>query len=122
MIVSTGRLERMRDVAERTMTDECAITRAVETRDNQGGVITDWDNPEIVATVACRVAPTDARAVEREVGGQIQPQSAWTVTVPAETDVRSTDRIESDGHTYHVVKAIHRTLEIERAVICEMSS
>lgn len=119
MVLSSARLGRMREVAERTMVDSCAIRRQVEASDGQGGTTATWST---VATVACRVAPVGRTPAERTVAEQVQADTLWTVTLPAETDVRPSDRIVSDERTYHVVKALHRTYEIERRVICEKSS
>ncbi len=116
MVLSTERIARMQAVSNQTMTDECLIERYIETSDGQGGTTTVWTT---VGVVKCRIAPSGHSPAERDVANQLQASSLWTVTLPAGTVVLPPDRIEHNSETYQVVKALTRTVELERRVVTE---
>ncbi len=101
------------------MTAECLLERYTEVSDGQGGTTQEWT---VVGVLPCRVAPAGTSPVEREVAGQLQASSAYTITLPAGKVVLPPDRIQAEGETYQVVKPLTRTVEIETRVVCEKSS
>ncbi len=115
-MLSVGEITQMRAVFNRTMTDECLIERYIETSDGQGGTTHVWTT---VGVVTCRLAPSGNSPAERDVANQLQATSLWTITMPAGTIVLPPDRIALDSETYQVVKALTRTVELERRVVCE---
>lgn len=85
--MSPGELASLRRESEKTMTDRLQILRPVNVAD-AGGMSTSYS---VMATVACRVAPSAYQQQERVIGGALQGSAAWRVTVPALTDVRKPD-------------------------------
>ncbi len=130
--MSPGELVSLRRESERTMTDRVQIIRPTNTAD-AGGMSTAYT---VVATVACRVAPSQYQATERIIGGALQGTAQWRVTMPAETDVGKADllavgsALAGSGLTYDQVVAGGgrlmevlgvagpRTFELQRIVYC----
>jgi len=44
--------------------------------------------------------------------------SSWTITVPAETDVRAGDRVVVDARTFEVLAVLAGSYETARRVVC----
>lgn len=97
-----------------TMTGTATIQRAMTSRNDYGGVAESWAT---AATVVCRIAP--ARAEDRPLSGKTIEGAAWTVTLPAGTDVRVDDRVVVGSRTFEVVTLLGgRTIETARVVLC----
>lgn len=89
-MISAGELAGLRRAMESTMSDSVQILRPVDVAD-AGGMATTYT---VVATVICRVAPEPrSRSGEQVIGGALVGAADWRVTVPAETDVRTSDML-----------------------------
>lgn len=94
--------------------ESCEIQRATTTSDGMGGSTDTWAT---VATVCCTVAPVSRTGRAERTGEQVREVQARMVTLPAETDVRLTDRLIVNGQTLEVVDLREsRTYEIVRRV------
>lgn len=110
----------MRTTLEASLPDECGIVRDIHTSNGAGG---QSSTPATVAIVACRVSPlTDTiRNPEIAAAERVIPTAPWIVTVPAETDVRETDRIFHAGDELEVAAVLGpRSWEIGRRVVCRL--
>jgi hypothetical protein len=125
-VLSAAELADLRTVAASTMTDTCQVLRpASGGSDGAGGELEPTWTP--VATVPCAVAPHDVQASEGAVGAAALVGSAdWRVTLPADTDVRLTDRLAQTApagaaRTFEI-QAVRgpRTREIQRVVLCSL--
>lgn len=107
----------MQGDANDTLVDVCDIKRATPTSDGQGGRTTVWAT--IHAAVPCSVAPTQVHQSEREIADRLSAQAAWTIAVPANTDVLVTDRVVVGARTFEVLKVSGaRSWEIDRVLDC----
>jgi head-tail adaptor len=95
--------------------DTCQVQRVTLTPDGAGGQTESWST---VATVACRVAPSGQSPQERAIAERVASVSTWTLTLPAETDVRPADRLQVGTRTFEVVGVLARSFEIARRVVC----
>lgn len=112
-MLTTAELTAMRSTQQTTMTQTCTIKRDTITRNEYGGTV---ETPATVATVACRCAPSTAK--ERVRVGMTIEGAAWTITLPASTDVRVGDRLEIDGRALEVKHVIGgHTFETARQVL-----
>lgn len=106
-----------------TLPDTCVILRPTAgTSDGAGGYI--GGTVSAAGTVACRIAPSglpgSGMATEPSVAGQQGQVTLWTISLPALTDVRSTDRIQSGSVTYEITGvAGPRSNELARRVFAK---
>lgn len=100
-----------------TLPDTCVILRPTAgTSDGAGGYIGGTVNA--AGTVVCRVAPLQAS--EQVIAGQEGAVSAWTISMPALTDVRATDRIQCGATLYEVAGVVGpRSNELARRVFAK---
>lgn len=96
----------------RLLGGSCAIKRIAPTADGMGGTTATWTE---VDTVPCNVAPKSGPP--GQAGGQVREVGARMVTLPAGTDVRTSDQLLIDGQTFEVVDLLEpRTTEFVRRV------
>lgn len=104
----------MQLAAEAALPDLAQVQRVTRTPDGSGGFSTTWAT---VVTAACALAPADARPPETETAARLATTAAWTITLPAGTDVRAADRIVSGGRTFELTApAAPRSWELTRRV------
>lgn len=116
-MISADELAEMRTNADGTLPDVCDILRVVSVSDGQGGGTMSWS--PVHADVPCSVAPTQVHDWERPVASRVSSQSGWTITVPAGTDVKVTDRVQVGVRLFDVAKVSGpRSWEIDRQVYC----
>lgn len=120
-MLTDAEIAAMRATLEDSLPSTCVIMRTTAgTSDNAGGYLP--GTTSAAGTVACRVSPSMLRPNEVVVAGQSGMESNWVITFPATTDVRSTDRIVSDGVTYEVVAPLGpRSYELGRRVVAMVS-
>lgn len=83
-----------------SLPDTAVITRGTFVSDGGGGGTVDY---KPAGTFDCRIAPLTAPENPEGVqGGRINPEAQFVVTLPAETEVTTEDRIEVDSTTYSV--------------------
>lgn len=93
-MLGTGELAAMRAAVLRTLPDTCEIQRATRVEDDAGGWL---DVYAPITTVACRLAPAEAGAVEQVVAGRLQGRVPVSVTLPHDADLTAADRIQRVG-------------------------
>jgi SPP1 family predicted phage head-tail adaptor len=113
-MLPSGALTAMRRVQALTFDQTCTIVRSVEVSDGAGGTT---NTPTVIATVACRVAPALLQRDEAIIAGQVQGQTPWRVTVPANTDVTEADEIHVGSRIFEVA-AVYAPESRETARVC----
>jgi head-tail adaptor len=114
-MLSASELIAARAEVALTLSETAVIQRPAWVSDGQGGGTTSW---QAAGTANCRIAPNGTGA-EREIAAKLQAISPWFVTLPAETDVKVTDRIQIGSRTLEVGAILApRTLEVCRRVVC----
>lgn len=115
LLLSDADIAAMRTTLNRTLPDTATIKRDTQVSDGAGGytVTTATSDP-----VACRVAPSNGR--EQTIAGRLDAVGTWTITLPANTDVTSKDRIAVGSRTFEVVLPLRpRSWELSRRVVGE---
>lgn len=112
-MLTAGELAAARAVQAQTLTETATIYRRTLASDGMGG----QTESTAQSTAACRVAP--ARPAETAlVAGQVRELQAYRITFPAETDVRTDDKVAVRGVTYEVLGVLApATLETARVVL-----
>lgn len=96
-MLSAGEIDAMRSTVDDALPDQCVLNRLTRTPDGAGGWTDTWS---AVATVACRVRPTNQNnASEPVTAERLQGRSPFTVTLPHDADVRDADTIQRVGDT-----------------------
>jgi head-tail adaptor len=117
-MLTTADLTAMRTALEASLPDTATISRLTRTADGAGGYTEAWATTG--SAVACRVSPTGSQAAERQVAAKLAAVAPWTVTLPAETDVTTSDRILTGGRTLQVEAVMApRSWEVSRRVMCQ---
>lgn len=116
-MIPTGELAQLRADATAVLPDTCAVQRpGASVSDGAGGWVA--GAAATVATVACALAPV-APGGEGTAGGRIVAEADWVLTLPALTDVLTTDLVVRAGRTYEVLGVgVPRTWEVTRRVWC----
>lgn len=89
----------LRATLDQSLPGTAVIQRAAGSADGMGGVTSAWS---AAGTVSARLSPSGSGSDEL-IGGQAVNEAPWTVTLPALTDVRTTDRISISSKTLEVV-------------------
>lgn len=95
-MLSAEQLNSIRETVGTSLPDRCAIVRNTRTQDAVGGWSDAW--ADVAVSVPCRLgtASTRRQANEQLAAQQLHPDADWTVTMPADTDVTTDDRIRID--------------------------
>lgn len=103
-----------REAFEDLLDGTCVIERLQTASDGQGGTTSSWN---AIGTVCCNVSPLSRSSIGGDVGGQVTEPGARIVTLPAETDITTSDRVVTGGQTLEVTDAHEpRTREFVRRV------
>lgn len=97
MIDSTD-LDFMRDAVERLMPSTAYILSVAYTSDGQGGLVEAWGT---AGTAACRLDYTSGR--EYEAGNAVKNYTGWMLTLPHDTAIAVTNRVQVNSATYAVI-------------------
>ena len=114
-MLSTGDLQGMRATLEQSLPGTAVIQTLSLTPDGMGGGTSTWT---AAGTVDCRLTRlSSVRGDEAEHGDRIAPEADWMLTLPAETQITTEDRVVVGGVTF-TVSAMHapRSWEISRRV------
>lgn len=116
-MLPAAELAQMQVEVERTLVDTCAIVRVEVTgQDDYGYPVKDETRTE----VACRISPETSNRGEQIIAERMQLVAPFLITLPADTDVRPSDQIESDGRTFNVASGVGgRTWEIVKRVLVD---
>lgn len=98
-MLTTSDIAGMRATLDLSLPGTAIIVRPSGSSDGMGGVTDAW---AAAGTVSARLSPSGSGS-DQIAGGQVINEAPWTVTVPASTDVRTTDRITISGQTLEVV-------------------
>lgn len=114
--VTTAELAAMRATLTETLPLTAVIQRVTRTSDGMGGGSAAWN---AAGTAQCRVGPGGTQPEEKLIADRLAGVTAWTVTLPAETDVAAADRIIVGSRTFEVEGVLApRSWEIGRRVVC----
>lgn len=108
-MLSSREILDMRGALESLLPDTCHILSVTNSSDGQGGLSQTWGT--VTANVSCRIDSFLSRGLasmrgggEMVVGGALSDFSRWIVSMPYDTVVNVTDRIQmSDGGVYNIV-------------------
>lgn len=114
-MLPTAELESLRTDPERTLPDECVISRTTATEGSHGRP---GASGPTETTVACRISPrSGGEGIELD---QVTARQLYNITMPAETDIGPNDQITSGSRTFQVVGGTgERSYEITRRVFAE---
>lgn len=99
MSLSNAELEYMREDVESLLPDTCAVLSATVTNDGAGGFTEAWGT--VTASVACRIDAISGK--EQLAGGAIDPFHRYVLTVPYDTTLTTSYRIEHGDETYSII-------------------
>jgi hypothetical protein len=108
-MLSRRELADIRIATEGLMPDTCHILSVTNTSDGQGGIVQTWGTA--IANVRCRIDSFLSRGQasmrgggEMVTGGAVAEYTRWIVSVPYDTAVGETNRIQMrDGNTYNII-------------------
>lgn len=114
-MITDVELAKLRATQELTMGSTCTVLRATRSSDGAGGFSEEWG---VVATLICRVGA--ASISERVASERESVTGPLRVTVPAESDVRTGDRLAlSTGDIVDVGGfQVPETFETARVLTC----
>jgi len=93
-MLSAADLAYTRDTQALTFRDLCILEHRSEESDGMGGTLPVLTHTE---DIPCRAAPMRVQAAESLVGGQLQGGLPWEITLPAETEIDVSDRLNVGG-------------------------
>lgn len=109
-------LLELQRAANALMPSTAVIWRMTYTDDTVGGGVGSFS---AVGTFSCLAMPTPGPARSEDLAGRDSEIESWTISLPAYTDVRSTDYIVAIGGTFDVVGFNqNRSYEASRVVSC----
>lgn len=109
-------LRRAEQLIALTFNATATIMRKGQVADSSGGTT---DTYSAVATLPCNFTRSNVTPREHENAYTIQHISYWTFVFAARSDVRTTDRIVSQGRTWEVVGGGSGSYEIATRVTCQ---
>lgn len=116
--VTGSELARLRaDFQDAWFVEDCQITRPTRVDDGRGGYTDTWAVVSDPYLVCRRTGPNISATSEAPTADRMQSQIGWVISLPAETDVRPTDRLVIAGRTYELTAHLDRTTEIARYVV-----
>jgi head-tail adaptor len=116
MPLTDAEIDRMQAVGDAHLAGTAVIQRATAVSDSGGGGSISWAN---VGTVSARFAPVISTGTTNEdvEGGRMTADVDVIATVPAETDVRVTDRLVTDAQILAVTNVrAPQTWEVNRRI------
>lgn len=115
-MLSSAELTATRATQATTFDQTGVIKRKTGSDDGAGGSLP--GTPTTVATVACRLGPSQTSDREEIVAAGIQSMTVWRITVPQGTDIRRTDYVEIGSRAFEVMAVYGpRTNETARVAL-----
>jgi head-tail adaptor len=106
----------LRSLSNTLLPDVCSIQRATDTVTGDG-TSQSWAN--VATGVACRVSARGRSASESVGGaGALRAATAWTIWLPALTDITVRDRIVVGSRAFEVQRVDAKSYETGRAALC----
>lgn len=100
-MLTSSDLSGMREAIEALFPDTCNILTATETPDGFGGVSQSWGTAS--ASVACRVdIVSRTNKDELVAGASLRAFQETVISLPYDTVISATNRVEHGGYTYDV--------------------
>ena len=113
-------LASLRAVTAEALPGTAILQTQAWTSDGGGGGTTAWTAS---GTVACRLAPVIGPGMrEEQVGGRIQADTQFIVTLPADTSVTTNSRILTAGGTFNVEAIRERSWNVTTRVECKKAA
>ena len=117
---SNKELEQIRsDLEAVALPDTCSILSVTRTPDGQGGFTETWAATQ--TNVPCRLDGKLGGERNLVIGEGVREYHRWTLTVPYDTTITPSNRIEHNSQTYRITNVrdhtsweIHRRAELER--------
>ncbi len=113
-MLTPNELQDMRAEANQILVETAQILRRQSAPDGAGGFAVSWQS---VGTVKCRLVPVGDSAQERAIADKLTGKVLLTLLLPAETDIKHTDRIAVGNRILEVVGVFAKSEEIIRKVI-----
>ena len=107
-------LTSMRAEAAKYLPDTCNVKRPTRSSDGAGGTTVVLS--AVAANVPCRAASSGGG--EATATDKVTATDTWVVTVPYDTDLSTSDRIEWAGRVLEVVAVQGSTFATVRRAIC----
>lgn len=114
-LLSAADITRLKAVVASASQDTCTIRRRTIATSGAGQTPT-WS--DLATLVVCRVAPdTQNRGRDGQTGGRVSTETTWEITLPADQDVKSKDRIVALSKTFEVTGVLaRRSFEVRTRV------
>lgn len=97
--LSANDLEYIRAALEETLPQECNILSPTYVSDGAGGQTPTWGTA--YASVKCRL-DSSSRGSEADIRGALLPYHTYILTLPWDTTIGETNRVEIGARTYTV--------------------
>ena len=103
-ILSDAALTQARTVLETALPDTCNILEVTIGSDGQGGQTETWGTATGGTAVACRLdAVPGLTGRESGAGAAVQPFQSYYLTVPYDTTITGSNRVEHGSYTYAII-------------------
>lgn len=113
-MLTAGELAAMQVTQNQTLVEDCSIMRSTLASDGAGG----QTSSTTLTPSVCRMAlSTTHLPSDQLIAGSPQGQVLWRITLPADADVRASDRINV-GTRWFEVKGIYGPGTYTTALIC----
>jgi SPP1 family predicted phage head-tail adaptor len=110
----SGDLKKIREDQNKLMPETVYVQRLTRVDDGSGGWGEVWNS---IATVKGRIASSQGR--EEELGKKVMALTTYTVTLPYDTSINQTDRLQINGQQYQVLAILNRSEKTALRVLCE---
>lgn len=110
-MLSEPELDGLRSVASGALPGTAIVETKSYTDNGGGGGTLGWT---AAGTVACRIAPLSGS--EMDTAERITAEGGFIVTLPYDTDLDETARLQIDGGTYNVAFVRSRSWDITKRV------
>lgn len=98
MTLTSAELTAMRDAINQLMPQTCNILTVTLAADGQGGNTQTWGTA--YSSVSCRLDVVSG--MEQVTGGALQPYTHAMLSVPYDTTITQSDRVEVGSNTYAI--------------------
>lgn len=115
-VLTDDEIKSMADESARFLPSTVDVYRNVGGDNQKGG---DTDNLIKVGSVSARIAPGATTAALRQLADRLSVNTAWTITVPSNTDVESGDEIIWESHRFTVIQPMDRDYEVTLRLLCD---
>jgi head-tail adaptor len=115
MMLTDDELTAMRATQEAALPETIYVQRLTRTPDGAGGWSEAWTT---VATIKGRLAEEAWKDAEQEVAGRYGALYKVIVTLPSDTELTESDRLQCNGTQYQVIGIARRSSKTALRVSC----